>query len=233
MIILAVDTTSKSGGVALAKDETLLGELVFNTGETHSKHLMAMIDHLLQMTGITAKDINGLAVSAGPGSFTGLRIGISVVKGLAAALGIPVCGVSSLLTLAGQAAYASIPICPMMDARRKEIYTSLYMPLAGTLTEMMPEKAESPKNALIRVMERHHGSVLFIGDGAVLYKDVIVSHMQDAACFAPFELNLIRPGTIARIAFSHFESGDTEKGDLLKPVYIRSSDAKLPKNILI
>src|SRR5436309_14608092 len=126
MRVLAVETSTLSGGAALLDDERVVGEYTLDVRITHSERLMAAIDRLLSDARWTPRDLEGLAVTVGPGSFTGLRVGLSTVKGLALALAIPVAAVPTLDAMAAMLPYAALPVCPVLDARKREVYASLY-----------------------------------------------------------------------------------------------------------
>ena len=148
MILLAADTASRSCGVAVVEDGAVLAEINDVSGQTHSRHLMAMVDRVLSMSVGGLDRVDGFAVTRGPGSFTGLRIGISTLKGLAEATGKPLVGVSSLEALAWQVFPAERLIVPMLDARRKEVYAARYMRRGTTLTSVGNEAALSPEAAV-------------------------------------------------------------------------------------
>src|SRR3990172_13171727 len=126
MRILAVETSTLAGGAALLDGDRAGGENVLNIRATHSERLMAAVDHLLHVSGWELEQLEGLAVAIGPGSFTGLRIGTSAVKGLALALGVPIAAVPTLHALAATLPFAAHPVCPVLDAKKGEVYASLY-----------------------------------------------------------------------------------------------------------
>jgi tRNA threonylcarbamoyladenosine biosynthesis protein TsaB len=126
MKLLAVESATLSGGVALLEDDRLLGEITLNIAITHSERLMFAVDRLLADCGLAPADLDGLAVSVGPGSFTGLRVGLATVKALAMALDLPVAPVPTLDALAARLPFADAPVCPILDARKGEVYFSLY-----------------------------------------------------------------------------------------------------------
>jgi len=126
MRVLAVETSTLAGGAALLDGELVVGEYALDVSVTHSERLMGAIDRLLTDAGWTVRDLEGLAVSVGPGSFTGLRIGLSTVKGLALALSIPIVAVPTLDAMAALLPFAALPVCPVLDARKREVYASLY-----------------------------------------------------------------------------------------------------------
>src|SRR5262245_4578017 len=126
MRVLAVETSTLAGGAALLDGGLVVGEYTLDVSLTHSERLMGAVDRLLSDAGWTVRDLEGLAVSVGPGSFTGLRIGLSTVKGLALALTIPIAAVPTLDALATLLPFAALPVCPVLDARKREVYASLY-----------------------------------------------------------------------------------------------------------
>lgn len=229
MKILAVDTATKICSVAVNENRTLLAELTINHGHTHSTHLMPMIDAVLNHCKLSLQHIDGFAVSRGPGSFTGLRIGLSTIKGLALAESKPVAGVSALDALAYQFPFASATICPMIDARKGEIYTAGYSFTDGELTQLWPAKALTPEAAV----ENISNLCLFVGSGAVLYKDLISDIAGDRASFAPAGQDYIRAATIGLLGHQLLSRQQGTPPSQLTPWYIRPSDAvrKLSKAV--
>ena len=223
MKILAVDTATKSCSVAIIEAGSLSAELTTLKDQTHSKHLMELIHNGLGMSGFSAADLDGLAVTIGPGSFTGLRIGISTIKGLAHALDKPVVGISSLDALAWQCADRSYLICALLDARKGEVYSATYRYSDDTLTPKSPENASAPETALQKIKE----PCVFIGSGAQLYRRNISTVLGDLAHFAPKSQNNIRASSVAFLSMQRFETLDTVAVADLVPHYIRKSDAEL------
>ncbi|MGB2687571.1 MAG: tRNA (adenosine(37)-N6)-threonylcarbamoyltransferase complex dimerization subunit type 1 TsaB [Desulfobacterales bacterium] len=227
MRILAVDTATTSCSVAIVDNTSLLSEFTLAKEETHSKHLMDMIKAALRMSGLNFSDLDGFAVTRGPGSFTGLRIGISTIKGLVVASEKPVVGVSSLEALALQVSYSRDLICPILDARRGEVYFSRYSFLNGHLKKQTKERVAPPDQAVEDLNE----SCLFVGNGALLYKEMILEKMGELASFAPLIQNTIRASTMAYLSMAKFENNDTDDIEKILPYYIRKSDAEL--NLMI
>jgi tRNA threonylcarbamoyladenosine biosynthesis protein TsaB len=227
MKILAVDTATTSCSVAIVDKTSLLSEFTIDREETHSKHLMDMIKTVLRMSDLNFSDLDGFAVIRGPGSFTGLRIGISTIKGLAVASEKPVVGVSSLEALALQASYSCDLICPILDARKGEVYFSRYRFLNGHLKKQIKECVAPPDKAIDNLNE----SCLFVGKGALLYKEMILEKMGKLASFAPMIQNTIRASTLAYLSMVKFENNDIDDVDKIFPYYIRKSDAEL--NLMI
>lgn len=223
MRILAVDTATTSCSVAIVDKTSLLSEFTIDREETHSKHLMDMIKAVLRMAGLNFSDLDGFAVTRGPGSFTGLRIGLSTIKGLAVASEKPVVGVSSLEALAFQVSYSRDLICPILDARKGEVYFSRYRFLNGHLKKQTKERVAPPDKAVDDLNE----SCLFVGNGALLYKEMILEKMGGLASIAPMIQNTIRASTMAYLSMTKFEKNDTDDIEKIMPYYIRKSDAEL------
>ena len=223
MKILALDTATASCSVAITDDRCVYAELTTRKNQTHSKHLMQMIDSVLESAGLQLGDLGGFAVTIGPGSFTGLRIGISTIKGLALATDKPVIGISSLETLAWQCAHENLLISPLLDARKAEIYGATYRFIENRLVEQTPATASAPE-AFIRDIKE---PCMFVGCGAQLYRQTIEKIMGPKAHFMPDDQNLIKASSIAFLSIDRFKASDTDGAADLIPQYIRKSDAEL------
>lgn len=223
MRILALDTATKSCSVAVVDTDHLLAEATMLRTETHSIHLLEMIDRVLQMAGVCLDEVDGFAVTRGPGSFTGLRIGISTLKGLVEATGKPMVGVSTLRAFAGQAAGGSQLICPVIDARKSEVYFSRYQYRDGRLQRVFDMQAAPIEKALDGIDE----PCLFIGDGAELHKDTIAGALGRNALFAPASQQVLRASTVAFLSMENFFRQDTDDIETFVPLYIRKSEAEL------
>jgi tRNA threonylcarbamoyladenosine biosynthesis protein TsaB len=223
MKILAVDTATKSCSVAIMDAGSLSAELITLNEETHSKHLMELIHKVLGMVSFNVGELNGMAVTIGPGSFTGLRIGVSTIKGMAHALDKPVVGISSLDALAWQCAERSYLICALLDARKGEVYSATYRFRDDTLTQISREKASTPVAAIEGIKE----PCVFIGSGAELYREDITKILGDRAYFAPEGDHIIRASSVGFLSMQRFKTRDTVEIASLVPHYIRKSDAEL------
>lgn len=223
MKILAVDTSSRSCSVAVVENNNLLAEIIKEDGETHSRHLMGMIKKVLELSGLVPFDIDCFAVTEGPGSFTGLRIGISSVKGLSAATGKPLTGISTLDALAVQVSPTPYLLCALIDARKGEVYSARYRYIDGFVEKLMKEEVFLPDKAADEIGE----PCLFIGDGASRYRDMIEKKLGNLAYFLPPLFNVIRASTVAFMSLKKFENNDTVDAALFAPNYIRKSDVKL------
>ncbi len=223
MNILAIDTASKTCSVAICRDDTVRVEITDGSGETHSRHLMTMVDQALNMSGTHLQDMDALAVNRGPGSFTGVRIGISTAKGLASAGAIPLVGVSGLAALAWQACPASQMICAMLDARRNEVYCGHYRFVQGELVPLGPEAVCAPEEA-VRDVER---PCVLIGDGAQVYRSRLEALLGEDLLVGPPFRDAIRAGAIAYAALSRIARGANDLVQLV-PMYLRPSYAQEP-----
>ncbi len=223
MRLLCVDTSTLSCGVAVTDGEGLLSESLFTSGQTHSRHLLGMVEETLARTGLTVMDLDGFCVTKGPGSFTGLRIGMSVVKGLAEVAGKPVVGISTLAALAHGAVLAGMPILAMLDARKSEVYAALYHPDGNQgMVEQLSPSALRPECLL----DGMQGDVLCIGTGAVTYAGLIADTLGAKAHFAQ-DYNTIRPSVLAALAVAAFKRGEAMDAAALTPLYLRKSDAEI------
>lgn len=222
-LILTVATATPTGSVALTRGEELLGEWVLKPAGSHSDFLIPAIDDILSRTGVVIEEIDAFAAVIGPGAFTGLRVGVSTVKGLAQATGKPVIPVSSLKTLAMQAHDHDLPVCVMLDARKGEVYSALFQWRNGFPELLEPEQVASPE----AVLESIHGNTVFIGDGCRAYRTLIVRHCAGRARFVSWVSNPLRASSAAVLALDLFRNGESVSPLELTPVYIRLSEAEL------
>lgn len=222
-IILTIQTASPAGSVSVSNGDLLLAELNLEVRKTASDWLLPSIEDLLDKAGLKRDDLDVVAVVQGPGSFTGLRVGLATAKGLAMASGCPLVGVSSLQTLAMQAPFATLPVCVMMDARKQEVYSATYQWKNGFPQPVSEERVLKPDIILSELKEE----TLFIGNGATAYRSLIVRHMAERAHFVPGYLALPRAGAAAALALREWESGNTFSAEELMPVYLRPSEAEL------
>jgi tRNA threonylcarbamoyladenosine biosynthesis protein TsaB len=219
MILLAVDTSTTSCSVALFNNDRLLAEAIYAAGKTHSRHLMAMIQGMLEGCRCEPGDIGGIAVTRGPGTFTGLRIGISTVKGLAEATRAPVVGISSLAALAFPFALHDGPVVAMIDARRGEIYYNGYQ---GAAEPAAGASVGAPETAAATLPENS----ILVGSGALIYRDVFKTRCPRIR-FADATQHVIRAASVGRLAMQRFKQHDIDPIEDLIPEYVRKSDAQI------
>jgi tRNA threonylcarbamoyladenosine biosynthesis protein TsaB len=206
----------------------LLSEITTTHDETHARHLMGMVDQVLALAGIGLDAIDGFAVTRGPGSFTGLRIGLSSIKGLGMATGKPVVPVSSLETLAVQAAPASGTsgtIVALIDAYRREVFLGGYQFKDGRMTAVIPETVIAPEK-VVDVISDVSDSAMLVGSGVVTYRRKFTATPGATIRFSPNINHTIRAATVGRIGLNRLDSDGINAIDI-RPVYLRKSDAQI------
>lgn len=230
MKILAIDTSTTSGSIALVESGKVIVKKDEERVEAHAKWLMGAIEVLFEEAGTTIKDIDIIAIGTGPGSFTGLRIGVSTVKGLSWALGKPTYGVSTLRALAMNVTGPAL-ICPVLDARKKQVYAALYRVNSSSneanddLEEVMGDQAISVAGLCEEIERRGKGEApVFLGTGLEQYKDSLLSSVEGAK-FAPKEDWRIRAVNIALIA--ERDGSEPIPPESLVPLYRRKSEAEI------
>ena len=226
MKILAADTATRSCSVAIMDNGGLLCEQTLISGQTHSIHLMEMVKKAFDLTGLTINDIDGFAVTKGPGTFTGLRIGLSSIKGLAAASGKPVVGISSLEALAVQTSFSG-HACAMIDARRGEVYSARYsVSASGFNCNIIQQESHESVMTPEQTVSDIDKTTLFIGNGAFLYHHKIKKLLGRRAIFPSLLQNTIQATTIARLGMDQLQNKSYKAPDSPVPCYIRASDAE-------
>lgn len=216
MRVLALETSTLAGGVALVDGEGLVAEYVLDVSVTHSERLLAAVDRVLADARWAPRDLEGLAVSIGPGSFTGLRIGVSTAKGLALALGLPIAAVPTLDAMAAAVPWAALVVCPVLEARRDEVYASLYRRDGEGLRREWEYLALPPAQLAARLAE----PTLLIGDGAAR---VDSPHAQRL----PPPRRVPSPACVAVLGRERLRLGDSIGAADLTPLYLRPSEAEL------
>jgi len=223
MRLLAIDTSTKVAGVALMEDGRLVCETNLVSGRTHSERLMELVDGCMRLAGWKTGELDIVAAVAGPGSFTGIRIGVAAAKGIAEALGKPVVSVNTLEALAASFAGFGGVVAPMLDARREQVYCAVY---GGSLEEIMPPCAMGLYELLAFPAVTAAPSVLFAGDGAIAFHGAILNTLGSRAIFAPPHLMLQRAGAAAWLAHKKAISGMTMDAAELLPIYLRKPQAE-------
>ncbi len=225
MRFLGIETSTHSGSVAIVDGDTILGEIFLNVGPSHSEKLLPMVDWLLQAAGMKRNDLEGIAVSSGPGSFTSLRVGISTAKGMAFSLGIPIVGVSSLEVLSRNLVHTPYTICSMIDARRKQVYAALFKCTRDEPTRLTEDCLSDPVELIGMISEE----AIFVGNGAVLYRGLIEKSLGDWAMFCESSLNFPKASHCVEAAMRkliHDNKGDTSQ---FSPLYLSKADAEISK----
>ncbi len=228
MKILAIDTSTMLGGIAIMDEQGLIAESRLNIRSTHSERLMTEIEHCLKQAGLKISDIDVFAVAIGPGSFTGLRIGLSTVKGFSYATGKPIVSVPTLEALAWNFPYSRYPVCTMLDARKKEVYAALFKWENENFIKLTGETSARPEEFTRNVLlNTDYDKFIFTGEGAILYRDKIIEVMGKRAIFASPEKMVPSSANVASIGFKKAIMGDFSEPINLTPFYIRKSEAEV------
>lgn len=225
MKLLVLDSSGLVASVALIEDDRLIAEYTTGNKLTHSQTLLPMLNEVIKRTSFEMEDIDAIAVAKGPGSFTGLRIGAATAKGLGLALNKPIVPVPTVDGLAYQLFGTSRIICPMMDARRKQVYTGFYRFEGGEMKVLKEQCAQSVEDTLDQ-LRKYNESVIFLGDGVPVYHDEIMEKMGESAIFAPAHANRQRAAAVGALAQVYFAQGIYESADEFVPDYLRKSQAE-------
>lgn len=225
MKLLVLDSSGLVASVALLEDNRLIAEYTTGNKLTHSQTLLPMLDEVIQRTSFEMEEIDAIAVAMGPGSFTGLRIGAATAKGLGLALQKPIIGVPTVDGLAYQLFGVSSLICPMMDARRKQVYTGFYRFHRSQMEVVKEQCAQSVEDTLKQLKE-YKEPVIFLGDGVPVYRKEIEETMGTDAIFAPAHVNRQRAGAVGALAEVYYEKGIWQSADAFAPEYLRKSQAE-------
>lgn len=225
MKLLAIDSSGLVASVAVVCDENLLGEFTVNYKKTHSQTLLPMLDELANMMDLNLGTLDAVAVAAGPGSFTGLRIGSATAKGLALALDIPVVEVPTVDALAYNLCGHRDLVCPLMDARRGQTYTGLYR-FDGNHMQILRSQCAVGIAEIIDEINHIGGSVVFLGDGVPVFQSYIQERCAVPVTYAPPHLGRQRAGAVAALGAQYYLQGKTVSADCHKPEYLRLSQAE-------
>lgn len=225
MNILGIDSSGMVASVALICDDVTVAEYSVNYKKTHSQTLLPMLDEIVKMTEQELNELDAIAVAAGPGSFTGLRIGSATVKGLGLALDKPIIPVPTCHALAYNLWGTDKLVCPIMDARRNQVYTGIYEFIDGKL-EVVLEQSAMDINKLTGIINEMKRPVIFIGDGIPVFKNNISENIEYGFAFAPAHMSRQRAGSVAALGACYFKEGIYESADEHKPIYLRKSQAE-------
>lgn len=227
MITLAVDSSSKVATAALMKDERLLSEITLNDKREHSVILMTIIEDLLKANDLTVSDVDGYVVSKGPGSFTGLRIGMATIKGLSFGSNKPYVSLSSLDALAYSVSNFDGLICPIMDALRNSVYTALYTSNivdSNVELEKLTDYSALDLDELIELIKSKNEKVIFIGDGLDKYKDYLIKNCPNCY-FPPNHLNIVRASSLGELGAKLLKNGQFDDPNST-PFYLKKPQAE-------
>lgn len=225
MKILALDSSGLVASVALVENEVLLAEYTVNYKKTHSQTLLPMLDTIGTMIDLDLNTIDGIAIAAGPGSFTGLRIGSATAKGLGLALDKPIIGVPTVDALAYNLYDCEKIICPMMDARRNQVYTGFYTFEEHRLKVIREQTAAAVTDVAAWLNEMGR-EVIFLGDGVPVYRNLLQQEMCVPYSFAPAHVNKQRAGAVAALGEFYFSQGKVLGAAEYQPEYLRLSQAE-------
>lgn len=224
MKILGIDTSTRCGSIGLIDGQEVIAEYLLNLPITHSERLLQAIEFVLRESRCLIQELDGWAISLGPGSFTGLRIGVSTVKGLAYATQKPVAGVSSLEVLASQISPTPFLICPILDARKEEVYTALYRYDEMDLLKRCSDyQAKKPDDLVKHIKEK----VIFVGDGVKTYGNFLKDSLPAFALFPNPSLHLPHGSAVAKLGSKLLERGDCLDLKTFTPIYVRASEAEM------
>ncbi len=221
--ILAIDTSTDTSSIAITDGEDILVESILNVGRTHSEILIPSFQEMLEKVRLDIKDLDLLALTLGPGSFTGVRIGASTVKGFALALGKPVAGVSTLEALASNFPFSSLPIMPLFDARRGEIYSAMFKWEGGQVKRLSEDRAAIPGDAIREIKTK----TIFVGDGLAKYGQIIKDTLGDNAVFAPRAVWYVRASNVAALGLKSYKEDGGLDIATFTPSYRRKSEAEI------
>ena len=225
MKILAIDSSGLVAAVAVVEDDNMLAEYTVNYKKTHSQTLLPMLGEIAKMIELDLKTIDAVAVAAGPGSFTGLRIGSATAKGLGLALDKPLVEIPTLEGLAYNLCGTDKLVCPMMDARRSQVYTGIYRFQKDEL-EILEGQMAIPVQELTEKINAIGQEVIFLGDGVPVYRDILQENVKVPYHFAPAHMNKQRAGAVACLALKRLAEGKTVSAREHRPDYLRLSQAE-------
>ncbi len=223
MLVLAFDTSTSRGSLALVADERVLAEYTLESPASYLNRLLVGIEQLLADTGRTLSEVGLIVVSAGPGNFTGLRLGLATAKGLALAQGCPVVAINTLDALAANFFWSSLPVCAILDAKKHEVYAALYQSRQGTAVLQGDYLLVRPA-ALTAYIQ---GPTILTGPGLERYGVMLQEVLGPKAVLPPPELRLVRASVLARLGQARLAAGPVPDLDGLTPFYLRPADAEI------
>jgi tRNA threonylcarbamoyladenosine biosynthesis protein TsaB len=229
MLILALDSSTRIGSVALRRDGVPVAEYTLSVQRTHAERLLPAAHRILEDAGLVPADVEAVAVTTGPGSFTGLRIALATAKGLAYALGRPLVGVSTLEALAyGVSGWADF-LCPLLDARRGEAYAAVFRALPGGGVERLSEYLAEPVPKILEKLAvlAPEGRVAFVGDGAPLHARLLTERLGARAVFPPEAVWTLRASWVGALAEARLQRGEADPLAELAPLYVRPPEAEV------
>ena len=234
MKILGIESAALVASVAILDEDITIAEYTTNFKKTHSETLLPMLDEIIKMTGIDCSELSAIAVSGGPGSFTGLRIGAACAKGLGLALDLPLIHVPTLDAMALNIYSSDAIIVPIMDARRNQVYTGIYKNDCNL--EIIKDSMAVAIDELFEILrdldnKKEIKKIIFLGDGVPVFREYIDKNLEIAHDFAPANLNRQRASNIAMLGLKMFKEGKSLLSDDMRPEYLRKSQAERERNV--
>lgn len=225
MKILAIDSSGLVASVAIVTEDVLLAEYTVNFKKTHSQTLLPMLNEIVKMVELDLPQVDAIAVSAGPGSFTGLRIGSATAKGLGLALDIPVIAVPTVDSLAYNLFGTEDLICPLMDARRSQVYTGLY-DFSEDQFQVISSQMVVPVEEIIEKVNQLGRKVIYLGDAVPIYREILEEKTEVSHSFAPLHLSRQRAGAVGALGVLYYRKNMIQTAEEHQPVYLRLSQAE-------
>ncbi|MFC2070688.1 tRNA (adenosine(37)-N6)-threonylcarbamoyltransferase complex dimerization subunit type 1 TsaB [Chloroflexota bacterium] len=223
---IAIDTSTRTAGMALVQDGIVIAELNWRSGQNQTIQLLSNLSHLLKQIGLDIQSADCIIVARGPGSYNGLRVGISTAKGIAFSLGVPIVGVSTLEAEAYQYAETGLPVCPVLNAGREEVATAIYVK-KGNQWQQIVEEHLTTVDALCAEIT---GKTLFCGEYLPSIADEIKDRLKGKAVIVSPVTGLRRAGFLAELGLKRFEAGDYDNTTTLQPSYFRGPSITMPKS---
>lgn len=225
MFVLGIETATIVAGVAVVNEDKVISEEFVNNKLNHSQNLMPMISRVVAAAGITPKELDGIAVSNGPGSFTGLRIGLAAAKSMAQVLELPLVGVPTLDALAYNMRGQSAIVCPILDARKNQVYTAIYR--MGASMELITEYLAIPVGELVDRLQQYQGKITLVGDGVPVFGQQIREALPNRVELAPAINCMPRGASVAMLGLKQLQQGAGQEWLYLEPTYVRASEAEV------
>jgi tRNA threonylcarbamoyl adenosine modification protein YeaZ len=224
-VLLAIDTSTDTASLALAQDNTVLAELTWRSKQNHTTQLLPNLNQLFTLTGITAKDLAAIIVAQGPGSFNGLRVGISAAKGLAFSLGIPIVGINSLEVAAYQYAETGLPVCAIFNAGRSEVATATYQKKYGKWQQLVKADIVTVEYLCKHITKR----TMFCGEFLPAVTEQIITLLKSKAVIPPQIPDFKRASFLLELGKQRLDAGDVDNSVTLQPIYLRRPPIGAPK----
>ncbi len=223
---LAIDTSTDTASLALVQEGEMLAELTWHCGQNHTVELLPQLVYLLNKTGVNLQSTRGVIVARGPGSFNGLRVGVSTAKGLAFSLGVPIVGISTLEVAAYQHAEAGLPVCPIFNAGREEIATAMYQQKRNKWHQLTAEHITTVEALCSQITTK----TIFCGEFNSFVAVQLREQLKQRAIIPPSTARFRRAGFLAELGQQRLKAGDNDNPATLQPIYLRRPPITKPKH---